>query len=346
MDSKHNAKIKQIDDILKEKGLKGYSAKKIAERIKTKNDLKTAVKAMKYADSLLDDIYTDSERNIFNHRAVVPKTILLWISGTFFEPLKNQFKPYGLNLPFPDYESACKWLEKEANEGVLATARIVPSTYNGVELSVVKEFPYLYRSSQIRLSYKKYRNNKVDLICNNSVFLISLKSAIDTIVTYTGFDEISLLKYFFCNIEPELERITAKKSTEVGYRFIFELHTNDVTREEFLKIYNLYRNEIGRMHRKRLSQEMIDFTLFIQKLDLPLEMHKKDYESLIRAYIEKYPHKRSGWIKNENGEEVLNYRRMWAMHKRYKDKEKEEKIDLGYLNSLVNRREANENGKH
>lgn len=253
-------------------------------------------------DGLINrEVYKTIEDNL--HRAnkwdnnYRPKSIF---DDSFFSPdelvsyidwqlgyIKNKYNPFGLKLPFSSLENAHEWLKEESLNGILTTARIKNATQDIDDFEV-------YKSSLILMPYRLRSNNNNGInspdaiICNNSPFLLELNSVINRLNVDTGINKISILNHFLCNHDIEIKRVEGIIAADtLNQYFIFQINTNDLSKNEWDEIYNSYRLNINRKHKKKLSNNNIILSEIIDSIDIPEKVGADFYRLLIKKWNEK-----------------------------------------------------------
>lgn len=250
-------------------------------------------------------------RPIFEDTYFMPEKLLEHIDRAFLY-LKEKYRPYGLKIPFTSWEEARSWLRKESLEGVLNTPRLqAPGAPNN-------DFDAdLYWVSILHLPYEKLDNGINNLICNSSAFLLELRYKIESLSWSTGIDEIDLLKYFLCEIKPNLNRISLRKYEVANQYFTIKISAPDITKKEWLEIYDKYREETGQKHKKPLNNRMKSFAKLVKMLDdIPEKPNHLFYKELMKKWNE------------VSGEDIQEWRTIYRMHERLNKKEKSLGIKL------------------
>lgn len=322
--------IEQLKIVLKEAGLpKQYASEIIKKRgekgKRIKKDLALKIinalsKASSYIEkytpkSFLDDVVFMSEELIIH-------------VDNQFSRLKEKYKPYGLDVPFPTWEEARKWLRAESLEGVLKTSRIDIPLFEGKPL--INNYD-VYKSSLIMMPYERTideqgRGGINYLICNSSPFLLELHNVISLLNDQTGIDEIDLLKYFMCAIKPDIPRAYLLKYSFLHQFFRIQINTIDLTREEWLEIYNSYREASCRKHKKQPSERMMRFKEFLKSMKIPEKPNAEFYRELMHKW------------NSETGEDIREWRTIRQMHKRIIER----KEDMSVLKEILLRMDIKE----
>lgn len=303
---------------LRSKGIPIYYAKEIIKRYGDKNGLIDETLALNIIKNLqisLNNIKKVSPKTIFDDISLTPNELISYIDWQLHY-IKEKYKPHGLNLPFQSLEDAHSWLIKESSkEGVLKIPRI---SYPYPE---IKDFEtYLY----ILMPYKKRVDNKgvtikEDIICNFSPFLLELNHVINSLKDSTGIDGIEILNYFLCDEKIEFKRVIGTIAADAFNQYIvFQINTNDLTKTEWDEMYNVYRLNTHRKHKKRLSDEHIKLDRILEKMDI----HKKPDANFFRKLIIKW---------NEETNDNMSTDNWRTMRRRYEIL-KERKEELSPLN--------------
>lgn len=316
--------INELQKMLDINGLHGVSASKLMKTV-GQIDINKAhkiVEDLKKASSIMNKF--GKTFSVFDSM-VCPETFILFIDRNF-EYIIEKYKPHGLSIPFINYDQAKKWLIDESLKGVLSIPRIESPKINGVELW--KADQNVHSASLVYLGYEKWKDGYNSVICNSSPFLLELRDIIESLKLYTGFDSISLLKYFLCGIKPKLERVLLTKTTDVNAVYRIQLNTNDITREEFIELYELYRIDNERKYKRRLSDKMKSFSVFIEGKEIPDHPDRQFYLSLMEEWNKAYPE----W-------KVTSWQAMKKKHTNLIDKN----IELTpFLKSLLKNKKAEE----
>ena len=248
----------------------GTSDKKAIDWAEAKRIIKILSKAESYTktyepESLLDNI------------VFMPDELIMYVDNRFSH-LKEKYKPYGLKAPFATWEEARTWLIKESLEGVLTTPRI-KTMYGDKE--IWKADRDLYVASRLNLPYERLEGGVNNLMCNSSPFLLELREIIDSLNNQTGIDKIDLLRYFICDIKLELPKTYLASYKFLHQFFKFQINTTDLTRKEWLEIYDLYRRASERKYKKQLSEQMKSFAKFLETMEVPEKPNAKFYKMLM-----------------------------------------------------------------
>ncbi|MGI6588034.1 MAG: hypothetical protein ACOX2N_04485 [Peptococcia bacterium] len=251
-------------------------------------------------------------KTIAEDMVFTPEELLYYVDFQYTY-LKEKYKPYGLKVPFSTWGEARAWLRKESSVGVLATPRI-KIMYGDEELWEA-DLGGVYKASPLCLPYERLGNGINDLICNSSPFLRELRGVIKTLHEYTGLDSIDLLHYFFCGTKPKFTRISVLKYEFFNTFFSIQINSIDVTREEWLKVYDLYRKEVKQKHEKRLSPRMKRFSSIVDVANIPNKPKKNFCEPLRHKWNEMTGENISDWrvirrmcerLKKKGGNILLN----------------------------------------
>lgn len=242
-------------------------------------------------------------KTIFDKPSFTPNELVAFIDWQLDE-IKDKYKPFGLKLPFVSLEDAHKWIRTESLEGILSTERISCPALEYEDMSI-------YKGSIITLPYQKEISNKgyvvkKTVICNWSPFLIELNYAINSVKTNTGIDEVEILNYFLCNTNIEIPRINGTIASDTFNKyFSIQINTNDITKNEWDEIYNIYRLNTNRQHKKQLSKNNMKLAKLLDNIEIPENPNAEFYRSLITRW-------------NKETKENMNVENWRTMRNRFK----------------------------
>ncbi|HCS10969.1 MAG TPA: hypothetical protein DIV40_05885 [Clostridiales bacterium] len=225
-----------------------YAFEKIVPNIK---------KSLKFVDRI-------TPKTIFEDVSLTPDELISYIDWRLHY-IKEKYKPHGLNLPFQSLEDAHSWLVKESfKDGVLKIPRITCPTLINYEF-----YSYIYMPYRKRVDNKGV-TVKDNIICNHSPFLLELNNIINSLKDSTGIDKIEILNYFLCNEKIEFKRVIGTIAADAFNQYIiFQINANDLTKAEWNEMYNVYRLNTSRKHKKRLSDEHIKLDRILEKMEVP-----------------------------------------------------------------------------
>lgn len=293
--------------IIREHGnKKNYIDEDIATKIKGK-----LIKAFKHIDRYNPVIlFEDMHHHIDDFLAFIDYRL---------DYLVSKYKPLGLNIPMTNIETAQSWLREESSEGILKTKRF-PSAVS------YDEGREVYIGSLILMPYRKRLDNNgpmsIDgLICNNSPFLLELNHTIESLNIMTGIDRIDILEYFLCNKKPKLPRIRISKGSSINQYNLIQINSGDITKEEWLDIYDKYRKFNKRKHKKRLNTKNMELLKLIETIEIPVKPNADFYRELIKKW-------------NKKTSEGLKPEQWRTMRRRY-EVVKEYKEDISYFNNFI-----------
>lgn len=281
-------------EIIKQRG----NNNKTINKTVVKNIIENLLKAFSYTGKY-------EPKSLFSDTTFTPDELSIYVDNRF-SYLKRKYGPYGLRVPFSSWEEARKWIIKESLEGVLTTSRIGMPTVEEKPLSSDTDIYmcYLIKMPYERATGNQGRNGINHLICNFSPFLLELHHTIDSLNDCTGIDSIELLRYFLCGNKPDFSRISVLSYNFLHQFLKIQINTADVTRNEWLEIYNLYRKENNRKHKKQPSKRMIKFSKLLETMEIPEKPDAEFYRMLMQK-----------WNK-ETGENVKEWRNIRQMHER------------------------------
>jgi hypothetical protein len=279
--------------------LHGRKDRKIIDKDMAVKVIKNLLKAFLYTDKY-------EPKSLLTDTTFTPKELIMYVDSKF-NKLIEKYKPFGLKLPFSCWEEARKWLIQESLEGVLETPRITQTTLGGEPLSSDVD---ILICSKIRMPFEEKisqqgRGGIYNLMCNSSPFLLETNYTIDLLNDYTGIDKIDLLKYFVCGTELSVPKAYLLKYSFLHQFFRIQINTIDMTRQEWLEIYELYRSVNNKKHTKQPSERMKRFARFLETKKVPTELQNATfYRELMRKW------------NDETGENIIEWRTIRQMHDR------------------------------
>jgi hypothetical protein len=101
----------------------------------------------------------------------------------------------------------------------------------------------------------------------------------------TGMDESDILNHFLCNHPIAIKRVKGTIAADTFNQYIiFQINVNDLSKDEWDELYNSYRQNTNRKHKKKLSNNNIILSRILENIEIPDEPGADFFRLLIKKW--------------------------------------------------------------